>query len=184
MIAAFSFAALARTVLPWLFVGLALTSAVALIRFDAFSDGRAEAERAYLAEQLDAERVHAERLAVLLEDLEDLEATAASLAAKTDQGQRALREEINRYAQRTPAAAPCLDADGLRLWRQSNAAGHPDTEAAGLAAANLPAAAAAGRQRAGLAAPQSRGGGDALPAVSRPAPGAERLRGARERSEP
>ena len=121
-----------------------------------------------------AEKQHQSALEELNADLDQLELEAAKAAARSEALQKSHRSEIDRYEQTLRAAGagavPCLDADGLRLWRQAIANAHPATEGSGHQPAGLPAAAAAGQQPAGAAAAQPVGGRRAVSGLSGQAP--------------
>lgn len=141
--------------------------------------GQGEVESIFTAQQLATEREHAARLAALSRALAEVEQRASDAATRTEQAEQTLRQEITRYAQRPRSAAdtrPCLDDDGLRLWRAANAAGHPSTDGpatASVVAGELPATAATARRSSGEPAAKPRGRDDAVPAL----PGSPRRAG-------
>lgn len=128
-----------------------------------------------------AEKLQQAALDELNADLGWLELEAAKAAARSEAQQKSHRSEIDLYEQTLRAAGagamPCLDADGLRLWRQAIANAHPATESRDGQFVGLPTAAAAGQQPAGAAAAQPVGGHRAVSGLpgQAPRPGADAL---------
>lgn len=105
------------------------------------------------------------------------DAKAVTRAARTEAVFNGITRGALTYAQyHLPADDLChLDADGLRLWRDANAGADAAPAADGDGA--VPAAAATPERHADGSAEQPHRGGEAVPPVPGPTPGADQLDG-------
>lgn len=160
--------------LPYvLFLAAVLVALAAMYKIGRI-DGTRIAERAALIDKTAAlTRLIAEQAALAEQDREILSADVARRDRIVTQFQ-IIDREVNRYALLNRDAAPCLDSDGLRVWRAAARADAAEIAAAAPGGAERVSAHPAGAGNGTGAGPaeQLHGGGEAVShaagAVSKP----------------
>lgn len=97
-------------------------------------EARYELSQAYLAGERQARAQEARAASAAA----GVASASASRHARIETRYQTIEKEVIRYVQTPVAAAECLDADGLRLWRAANRGELAAAEPAGAGPAALP----------------------------------------------
>lgn len=156
-----------KSLAPWRYALLLAAVIAALVGMYKVgrTDGTRIAERAALVEKTAAlSRLIAEQSALADQDREVLSADVARRDRIVTQF-KIIDREVNRYALLHRDAAPCLDSDGLRLWRAAARADAGEIAAAASGDADRVSAnpTGAGNRTGSGSAEQLHGGGEAVP---------------------